>query len=138
MTRQWRRSLPGWRAVVTPMSMTQARLMKKMKTIIKSEFSMASMRSDLSFVSGVSSVLSELSGLSSHSTSSRASQAGSATVSVLSEMKIDKKGGSSVKGGDNSTHSFAIKVSNTLCSAAAQAFMTTPVARGLGWRRRRP
>ena len=81
----------------------------KMTDDNKSEFSMASMRSDLSFVSGVSSVLSELTGLSSQSTSSRASKAGSATVSVLSELKIDKKGGSSAKGGENSAHSFAIK-----------------------------
>ncbi len=72
----------------------------------KSEFSMASMRSDLSFVSGVSSVLSELSGLSSRSTSSRISKAGSATVSVLSEMKIDKKGS---REDESNASSFAIK-----------------------------
>jgi hypothetical protein len=84
----------------------------------KSEFSMASMRSDISFVSGASSILSGITSSSSQSSRSRSSQvskAGSATVSVLSEMKVGKSGGDGLGSaagggdGDGGTTSFSVK-----------------------------
>ena len=63
---------------------------------------MASMRSDLTFVSGASSILSELSQNSRGSQMSRASKS-SAAVSVLSELKLEKK--SNNDGDKNSTFS---------------------------------
>lgn len=75
----------------------------------KSEFSMASMRSDLSFVSGASSILSELSNSSQGSRVSKSSRT-SAAVSVLSELKLEKKSAlGSAGAGTGAGSSFSVK-----------------------------
>ena len=115
MMRQWPRSLP-WLSGGDAEEYDPSQADEN-EDDNKSEFSMASMRSDLSFVSGVSSVLSELSVLAPIAPPEHPRQ-------VLPQCRYQTKSVKRVvvKGGDNSTHSFAIKgIEHSLPEVVAQA-----------------